>query len=358
LLKSGRSGSRDLERLREESKLWKRQLGIGRGGGSGDDAASAGLLLAFAYPDRIAQRRPGQAGRFLLRNGQGAYVATPALAMAEYLVAADLDGQRRESRIYLAAPISLEEIETHFGGLIVTEESVDWDGTTGAVAARRRRRLGALVLGEGPLRDPDPSSVTAAFLEGIAREGLRILPWKEPSRGVQQRVLFLRQLDPAWPDLSDTALTAGLPDWLGPHLHGKRRREELERLDLYGILLRLLSWEQRKALEELAPTHFIVPSGSSIAIDYSDPAAPVLAVRLQEVFGLTETPRVARGAVPLTLHLLSPARRPVQVTRDLAGFWRGSYFEVRKEMRGRYPRHHWPENPLEATPTRHTRSRG
>jgi ATP-dependent helicase HrpB len=174
---------------------------------------------------------------------------------------------------------------------------------------------------------------------------------------MQQRIAFLHRRDPSWPDVSDTALMATLEHWLLPHASGIRRRDELQRLDLTAPLHGMLTWEQGLALEELAPTHIVVPSGSRIPIDYSNPDAPVLAVRLQEMFGLTETPRIARGAVPLTLHLLSPAHRPVQVTQDLAGFWRNTYFEVKKDLKGRYPKHYWPDDPRQATPTSRVKPR-
>jgi ATP-dependent helicase HrpB len=194
--------------------------------------------------------------------------------------------------------------------------------------------------------------------EVIRREGVERLPWTEPARGTRARLAFLHQLDAGWPDVSPEALTAELDMWLGPRLAGVRRWDQLERLDLAALLLDRLPWDRRAALEEWAPSHIEVPSGSRVPVDYSDPAAPVLAVRLQELFGLTETPAVARGRVPLTLHLLSPARRPVQVTRDLAGFWRTTYFEVRKDLKGRYPKHHWPDDPLRSEPTRHPKRRG
>ncbi|HEX2093709.1 MAG TPA: ATP-dependent helicase HrpB [Longimicrobiaceae bacterium] len=346
-----------LQRVLAEARHWRQELGIG-GGESGGDVEAVGLLLAFAYPDRIAQRRPGQPGRFLLRNGRGAVLdATQALVEAPFLVAADLDGQGRESRIFLAAPLAGEELEAHFGEQIETEESVAWDVEARAVRARRRERLGALTLRDAPIMDPDPGAVAAALLEGIAREGIAALPWTRAARQLQERLVFLHRLDPAWPDASDAALAASLATWLGPHLYGLRRLDEVARLDLVSLLLGLLPRERRAALDELAPTHLVVPSGSRIPIDYSDPQAPVLAVRLQEVFGMTETPRIARGAVPLTLHLLSPAHRPVQVTRDLASFWRTTYFEVKKDLKGRYPKHYWPDDPLQATPTHRTRPR-
>lgn len=375
-------------RIRAEARHWMQVFGIpcrdreacgsgaDNGGGSASNASGAGngiatgsaihtghadleacgLLLAYAYPDRISQRRSD--GRFLMRNGRGAVLPGPQpLGSSPYLVAAELDDQGPESRIYLAAPIDLPDLLRHFGHQGAVEELVAWDRAAQTVRARRRERLGALVLKEAPLPDPDPEAVVAALLQGIAQEGLEILPWDRAARQLQQRMIFMAQLEPGWPDVSDPALVATLADWLAPHLYGLRSRDDLQRLRLAGILEGLLSWEQRRELDQSAPTHLVVPSGSRIAIDYSDPTTPVLAVRIQELFGLRETPAIARGRVPLTLHLLSPAHRPVQVTRDLAGFWQNTYFEVRKELRGRYPKHHWPDDPLHATPTRHTRPR-
>ncbi len=322
------------------------------------DAASVGLLLAFAYPDRVAQRRSASTRRYLLRNGVGAAISSPqALAAEPYLIVAELGGQQPEGRIYLAAPVALEEIETHFAEQIEHEQVVSWDAEAGAVRARQRERLGALVLREQPMPAPDPAAVTAALLGAIVQGGLRDLPWTDAARQLQQRIVFMRHLDPVWPDVSDAALLATASDWLAPHIYGLSRRDDLRRIDLAAILLGMLGWEQRAALDEVAPSHLAVPSGSRIRIDYADPRSPVLAVRLQELFGLTETPRVGRDRVPVTLHLLSPAHRPVQVTTDLAGFWRAGYFEVRKELKGRYPKHYWPDDPLQAVPTRHVRPR-
>jgi ATP-dependent helicase HrpB len=346
-----------LRRVRAETRHCREaaERGDPRGGGA---ALSTGALLAFAYPDRIGQRRPSESGRYLLRNGQGAILEPQALAREEYLVAAELDGKARESRIFLAAPITIEEIETHFANDLVREDVLGWDGAARAVTGRRRRRLGAIVLQDGPLPDPDPAAVARAMMEGVRREGVEHLPWTEPARRVRARLGFLHAIDAGWPDVSTEALTRDLDDWLAPRLAGARRWDQLERLDLGELLLDRLPWDFRAALEDWAPTHVEVPSGSRVPVDYSDPAAPVLAVRLQELFGLTETPTVARGRVPLTLHLLSPARQPVQVTRDLAGFWRTTYFEVRKDLKGRYPKHPWPDDPLRAEPTRHAKRRG
>lgn len=210
------------------------------------------------------------------------------------------------------------------------------------------------MLQESALHDPDPEAVTRVLLEGIRRGGLEQLPWSASARRIRARLAFLHRLDPGWPD---EALAADPEAWLAPSLGGIRRWEGLGRLDLGARLLDRLSWDRRAKLDDWAPSHIEVPSGSRVLVDYNDPAAPLLAVRLQQLFGLMETPAVARGRVPLTLQLLSPARRPVQVTRDLAGFWRTTYFDVR-DLKGRYPKHHWPEDPLVAEPTRHARRRG
>ncbi|MBA3260628.1 MAG: ATP-dependent helicase HrpB [Gemmatimonadales bacterium] len=338
-----------LRRVRAEAKSC-------RGGGGRIEAA--GLLLAFAYPDRIAQRRAGQPGRYLLRNGIGAVLAPQALGGEEYLVAAQVEGKSRESRILLAAPVSLPEIQEHFAGGIVTQELVEWDPGTRSVIARRRERLGALVLRESPLAAPEPEKVRSALLAGIAAEGIQALPWSDTARRLRARVGFVRRLSHSWPDFSDEALAGSLAEWLGPHLVAVRRWDDLARLDLALVLSEALGWERRSILDRLAPAHVEVPSGSRVPVDYSDPEVPSFAVRLQEMFGMTETPRVGGGQVPLTMHLLSPAGRPVQVTRDLAGFWRTTYFAVRKDLKGRYPRHYWPDDPLKAEPTRRVKPRG
>jgi ATP-dependent helicase HrpB len=344
-----------LRRIRQEARARYAQLGMGPWPAQSTEAEATGLLLSFAYPDRIGRRRAGQAGRFLLSGGQGAVSSAPSLVKTDWIVAADLDGDRRESRIWRAAPVTLEELERHHASLVVSAEEVEWDEAAGAVVARRVRRIGAVTLEERALHDPDPDRISAVLLEAVARQGLDRLPWSEGAIALRQRLTFLHRLDSAWPDTSDFGLLHRLPEWLGPRLTGIRRLDQLPRVDLVEALLSLLGWEQRAALEVLAPTHLPVPSGSRIALDYSDPAAPVLAVRLQEVFGLQETPKVGGGRVPVVMHLLSPARRPVQVTRDLAGFWRSTYFEVRKDLKGRYPRHYWPDDPLVAEATRRVR---
>lgn len=328
-------------------------------GPSGDSMDAAGLLAALAYPDRVGQLRAGARGRYLLRNGRGVTLDVhDPLAGEAWLVVLDLDARGREGRVFLAAPISRTDIEEALGDQAETVEEVAWDEVAGRVQARKVRRLGALVLAEGALRHPDPSAVARALCAGVRSRGLHVLPWCRETTQLRERLAFARALEgERWPDSTEEALTATLEEWLAPFLAGMRSLEDVARVDLREALLSRLPWERRPELDRLAPTHLEVPSGSRVQLDYADPSAPVLAVRLQEVFGLRETPRVGGGRVPLTVHLLSPARRPVQVTRDLASFWSTAYFEVRKDLRARYPKHSWPEDPLSAEPTRRTRPR-
>ena len=322
---------------------------------------ATGLLLAFAYPDRIGRARDGSPGRYVLSGGRGAEFRDPtALARSQYIVVAALDAGDRESRIQLAASLDPALLERHFASAITEDASVGWDPRTEAVAARRIRRLGALVLQDEPMRNVDASATVAAMLEGVRSMGPGCLPWTRDLAQWRARVMLARDNDPRgrddWPDVSDAALFASLESWLAPWLDRITRRDQLAKLDLRGALHALLDWSAQRRLDELAPTHLTVPSGSRIALDYST-AAPTLAVRLQEVFGLMESPRVVGGRVPVTLELLSPARRPVQVTRDLASFWARGYHEVKKELKGRYPKHYWPDDPLEAVATRRVRPR-
>jgi ATP-dependent helicase HrpB len=326
--------------------------------GETPDVSMTGALLALAYPDRIGRRRPGAAGRYLLSGGRGAALTEgDPMANGEFLIVADLEGSAQDSRIFLAAPITAAEIEEIYADRIVAEETVQWSPRDGAVLARRRRRLGALVLDDKPLGRPDPDKLRAAMLDGVRQLGLAALPWADDLDKWRERVGFLRRFDESWPDLSDTALLASLENWLGPFLDGVSRKDHLRRIDLDAALKALVPWDKQRALDRLAPTHIEVPSGSRVPVDYGNPAEPTLSVRLQEMFGLLDTPRLADGRVPITLHLLSPARRPVQVTRDLASFWANGYRAVKAELKGRYPRHYWPDDPLVAEPTALVRRR-
>jgi ATP-dependent RNA helicase HrpB len=328
---------------------------------SADPHESTGLLLAWAYPDRIGRAR-GDGGRYLLANGRGARFAEPqALSKSEFLVAAELDGAEREARIFLAAPLRLADLEEHFAAQILEHAEIAWDDREQLIRARRERRLGALVLESAEMRSPDPEAMQHAALTGLRQLGLAILPWTQELRQWQARVMLMRQYAvPApepWPDLSDAALAASLEEWATPWISGFTRREHFSRMDLGHALRGRLSYAQGAILEREAPTHFTVPSGSHVPIDYLDGETPTLSVRLQEMFGLRQTPSVAAGRLPLLLKLLSPARRPVQITRDLVSFWNRGYHEVKKDLKGRYPKHYWPEDPYAAEPTRRARPR-
>jgi ATP-dependent helicase HrpB len=335
--------------------------GEGRGGGS-TTAASAGgttgVMLAFAFPDRVARNRGN--GSFVLANGRGAAVdQTSALARTPYIAVAELTGTAANGRILLAAPIAQADIELRFADQIESADEVSFDRSALALRARRKRTLHAITLSEAPMA-LTPSAETARVLaDGLIAAGLDKLPWSKPLKQWRDRVMFLRKAEgEPWPDLSDDALAAQREAWLVPALYDKTSLKEFSAGDLSDALVTLLPWELRARLEREAPTHFEAPTGTMLAIDYEAEQGPTIAVRLQELFGLNSHPSIAKGAVPLVLELLSPAHRPVQVTRDLPGFWRGSYAAVRSDLRGRYPRHPWPEDPASAMPTRRVKPRG
>jgi len=357
-----RHGSGDIDRgqLARVRQLAGHFAPTGGGRGSGADDNDAGRLLAWAFPDRIAQRRGAiegpSGGRYLLANGRGAALGQAStLGSSPWLVAIDLDdAEATEARIRLAAPVTLAQIEQSLGEHIVEATESGFDAREQAVVARRVRRLGALVLGERAIA-LDSGAVAAALLGALQERGLAALPWDDASRELLARLKFaaaLPRVAGTWPSFEDAALLASLPEWLGPYVDGIARLAQLSRVPLRDALLGRLDHRQQRQLDELAPAQITVPTGTRVRVDYEDESAPCIEVRLQEVFGLAETPRIGGGTVPVTLKLLSPARRPVQITRDLGGFWRGSYADVRKDLRGRYPRHYWPDNPLEAEPTR------
>jgi len=346
---------RATQRIRAQADRLARQLRAAPS--AKDDLSAVGSLVALAYPDRVAQRRAGATPRYLMRNGRGAELTgAQSLTTAPYLVIAQLDDRRPESRVFLAASLTLDEIRRHFTDQIREERTVELDEASGSVSARRREQLGAIVLRETST-DADPDDTRRALLGAVRARGMSRFPWSDTAARFRDRLRFVGTHDVSWPDVSDAALSTRLDDWIGPALAGARRLRDIERIDVVAALAGLLDRRQRRELDQLAPTHIVVPTGSRIPVDYSDPAAPALAVRLQEVFGLQESPKVLGGRIPLTMHLLSPANRPVQVTRDLAGFWRTSYFDVRKDLRGRYPKHEWPEDPLTAQPTRRAKRR-
>jgi len=317
-----------------------------------------GLMLAFAFPDRVARNRGN--GSFVLANGRGAAVEqTSGLARAPYIAIGELTGTAAAGRILLAAPISQEEIEAQFADHIETADDVTFDRGAMALRARRRKTLHAITLSEAPLALSPSAETARTFAEGLIAAGLDKLPWSKAARQWRDRVMFLRKAEgESWPDLSDDGLVASAADWLVPALYDKTSLKDFSAGDLSEALLTLLPWELRARLEREAPTHFEAPTGTMLAIDYEAEQGPTIAVRLQELFGLNTHPSIAKGKVPLVLELLSPAQRPVQVTRDLPGFWRGSYAAVRSDLRGRYPRHPWPEDPATALPTRRVKPRG
>lgn len=343
-------------RIMMEVTTWGKSLKLPALDAEDVDPDACGLLMALAYPDRIAQHRGG--GRYLLQNGRGAkYQHEQQFAYEPYIVAVDLDDSGIESRIFLAAPIQLKTLLEHCGEQVQQDLSINWDRELLAVKAKTIWRLGSIIIKEEMITHPPAQAVLDALLQGIAAEGLQILPWTKTGRQLLDRLIFMNHVDHTWPNMTEQVLQESLTVWLGPYLFGMTDSEDLKRLNLVSIFESMLSWEQRQQLEQLAPSHILVPSGQRIPLDYSDPAKPVLAVRLQEMFGLTDTPRIANGKVAVTLHLLSPAYRPVQVTADLASFWQHVYYEVKRDLQGRYPKHYWPDDPLMAAPTHRAKPR-
>lgn len=341
-----------LQRIIRSADDLRRRLGGGGTTACGDTLLAP--LLANAYPDRIAMKRPGKSGHFLLAGGSGAALPpTDTLAESDFLVIAELDGQRLNGRIYKALSYSKEVLLRQFADQIQTDNTVYWDEHRQLARGVLRTSYHALLLHEEPLTTIDSEQVLATLITAIRRHGLECLPWSKKLRQWQQRVTFLHRLfgeDHGWPDLSDEQLLAHLETWLAPFLLSLRSLRELASIDLGAALLVQLDYSLQRRLEEFAPSHFTVPSGRRIAIDYSS-NPPILAARLQEMFGLTTTPAIAGGRQPLLVHLLSPAGRPLQITQDLAGFWHNSYGDVKREMKGRYPKHSWPDDPFSAQPT-------
>ncbi|HVL71638.1 MAG TPA: ATP-dependent helicase HrpB [Beijerinckiaceae bacterium] len=351
--------ARDMRRM---AQGWARASSPGAGEvarpQAGSEGGSLGPLLALAYPDRIAKAR-GRPGEFVMANGRGAALeAHERLAREPFLAIAEIAGGAASARILAAAAMSAAEVEEAAGPAIRQADELTFDPNARALRARRVRRLGALVLADKPLPVPATEEAARALARGLAGLGLSALPWSKALAQWRERILFLRRAEgDEWPDLSDAALSATAEDWLAPHLVGKAALAEIGPDDLAEALHALLPWNLRRRLDEEAPTHVEVPTGSRIPVDYSGPE-PILAVRVQELFGLDRHPTLAGGRVPLVLHLLSPAQRPIQITKDLPGFWRGSWAAVRADMRGQYPKHPWPEEPLAAAPTRRANPRG
>ena len=326
--------------------------------GTGGEELSVGAILALAYPERIAKNRGGGTGAFLLVNGRGANVdAASPLARDPFLAVAEMTGSAAAGRILLAAPITPDEIEARFADRIVTRDEVTFDQASASLRARRQRRLGAITLGEQPMPVETNEGSARILAQGVARLGIERLPWSKALRQWRDRVMFLRTAEgDEWPDLSDAALAADT-DWLASLFYNKTALTELSADDFASALTARLPYPLQRRLDAEAPTHFAAPTGTQAAIDYEAEGGPKIAIRVQELFGLDRHPAIAGGRIPLVIELLSPAHRPVQTTRDLPGFWRGSYAAVRTEMRGRYPKHPWPDDPIAAPPTRRAKPR-
>jgi ATP-dependent helicase HrpB len=359
-----------VQRIRQQANTWQGQLKDfkpqePRNSDSIDQADRIGVLLGLAYPDRIAKSRQDSARRYLLCSGRGAHFShEDALALSDFLVVAELDGLGRDARIQLAAPISKNALQRYFADQIEQNTTIRWDDTAGRAEALEQVTLGKLVLEQQVVRDVPSELLSRALLDAIRQKGLSLLPWSKEALQFRARVEFLRTEesgqsllgDTPLPNWSDDTLLQDLERWLLPHLHGFHKFEQLKQLDLLNILRAQLDWAHIQQVDELAPSHYTVPSGSRIAIDY-EASPPILAVRLQELFGLAQTPAVLRGGYPLMIHLLSPARRPVQITRDLANFWANTYEEVKKELRIKYQKHYWPDDPRTAVATNKTKKR-
>ena len=353
-----RDRSQRAQSAKQLAQRWVQQVAADEKLSAKDVSLSTGRMLALAFPDRVARNRGN--GSFVLANGRGASVdQTSALAKAPYIAVAELTGTAANGRILMAAPITVGEIETQFADHIEIDDEITFDKSAMALRARRRKKLHAITLSEQTL-PVSPSAESAKVLaDGLVAAGIDRLPWSKPLKQWRDRVMFLRAAAPdEWPDLSDATLAESRDAWLTPALFDKTSLASFSPGDLSDALMSLLPWELRARLEREAPTHFEAPTGTSLPIDYEAEQGPTIAVRLQELFGLNVHPSIAKGKIPLVLELLSPAHRPVQVTRDLPGFWRGSYAAVRTDLRGRYPRHPWPEDPASAPPTRRVKPRG
>ena len=341
-------------RARDARALADRWAGMAGRAGKGEPL-SDGLLLAYAYPERIARAR-GPQGEFQLVSGRGAFVeATDALARETWMAVAELGGGERRDRILLAAPLEEPELATAFAAQLTIEDRLEESGA-GRLRAKRLTRLGRLTVRETIDENPDPALIAAALADRLRTEGVSVLPWGEAAQSLRQRLAFLRDRDPAWPDLSEAALLADLDDWLMPLLMGVRSLAALRPDALESALRTLIPWDLQRRLDAEAPARWTAPTGNSFAIDYAADAGPRVDVRVQEVFGLTEHPTV--GGAALTFSLLSPGHKPIQTTKDLPGFWKGSWKDVRSDMRGRYPKHVWPEDPASAAPTARAKPRG
>jgi len=356
LLHEQRSGNENIRQRIISQAHRLRQIAEIHSEGKGKKEHALGILLALAYPERIAQQREKHGLRYQMAGGTSAKLPNGSLlAREEFLAIGEVDGIGTEVNIYLAVPISKQDLQKAFAGTIIEEEEIRWNENEGVVIARRVRRLGVLILSEQHI-EPRGERVAAVMVEGVRQMGLECLPWDKGSRALQERAEWLRKhykSDEDFPDLSDAALSASLEEWLKPSLGNTWKKEQLKALPLLTLLQSKITPSLNRKIDFLAPPHLKLPSGSSVALDYSSDQ-PVLAVKLQELFGQTDTPKICGGTVPVLVHLLSPARRPLAVTQDLQSFWTRTYPEIRTQLRARYPKHIWPEDPLTATPTNQT----
>nr|WP_275889156.1 ATP-dependent helicase C-terminal domain-containing protein [Desulfobulbus rhabdoformis] len=335
-----------VRRIDQAARVWRRSPAQPL---ENQEAALGSLLLA-AFPERIAQKRHDARHRYQLASGRGARLSpTDPLCGSAYIIAAQLDSGHKEGCIYLAAALEKATILDEHAHLVTETQEVRWDTASSKVLATTRRAIGALLVDEHPLPAVSEEAITNALLEGVTQTGVEALPWTPRARQLQARIHCLRlwQQQEQWPGLDDATLITDL-SWLAPYLGGMRQLTQVQSLDLYFLLHSRLDWPQQQRLKQLVPETITVPSGSTIRIDYRLEGPPVLAVRLQEMFGQKTTPTICNQQIPLLLHLLSPARRPIQVTDDLASFWQNGYPQVKKELKGRYPKHAWPDDPIQA----------
>jgi len=348
----------NISQCKQILKQVRKSVGLASADQKNIDTKHLGILLAYAYPDRIAQQRPTKAGTYLLSNGKGAMLhPSDELYHARFLVISDLDARNKDATIYKAIELTQADIEEYLFEQINQQEEVNWNETQQRIEVRRVSRLGAITLREIQVNNASNEEVVERLVEELEELGLEVLGWSKEAMALRHRVNFLNYHGIEIADFSDSYLSENMDEWLAPYLTGITTLKAVQALNLNAILLGLLSYEETQKLNILAPPKLKVASGSNIPIDYTNPAQPTLAVRLQEMFGTSETPSVLNGRVKLMIHLLSPAHRPMQVTQDLSSFWAHTYDEVRKELRGKYKRHYWPEDPLEAVATNRTKKR-
>jgi ATP-dependent helicase HrpB len=348
-----------LHRIIESEKKTAKYFGIKP---TKTDIEKAGALLAHAYPDRIAKKRDNRNNTFLMASGKGAFFAgSNSVSLNDYIVAVHLDGNLQNAKIFLAVPYSKQDLEIDFSDRLKSVHTVLWDKKTNGIRAKEKIVFGKLVIHQQPISDIDPDIACDILIREIQRRGLFSLPWTKRLKSLKERAVFLKNTSrfPNLPDLSDKTLEAKLTIWLKPFLTGVVSLKQLGSIDLNSAFLSLLTWKEQQIIEKNAPTHIKAPSGSKKPLKYSNENnlfdSPVLKVRLQEMFGLTATPKIAGLSIPVTLHLLSPAGRPVQITKDLESFWKNTYKDVKKDLMGRYPKHFWPDDPVGAHPTNRVR---